>query len=201
MRALLPFGLALTALTTGCAMSIPETPPYPPSITGADPVPGASFCSRTETAARSLSSAQAAGGWVLASLGIATTGGGAITTLVNVGDGQRIIAGTALTVGGIGIGALGLMLLARSEASGRLAQASNAAMLERNDHEAWASCVRAKAAWAGAKGSADAVSQEMLAEKERENRRLKDELEQLKPRAPEAAKGPPEAPPLLGPRR
>jgi hypothetical protein len=197
MRALLPFGLALSALTTGCAMSIPETPPYPPSITGADPVPGASFCSRTETAARSLSSAQAAGGWVLASLGIAATGGGAITTLVNVGDGQRIIAGTALTVGGIGIGALGIMLLMRSEASGRLAQASNSAMLERNDHDAWESCVRAKAAWAGAKGSADAISQEMLMEKERENRRLKDELEQAEKRGGKTG----EAAPLLGPRR
>lgn len=198
MRPSLLIGLAFATLTTGCAMSIPETPPYPPAPTPADPLPGASFCSRTETAARSLSSAQYAGGWVFASLGIGATGSGAIATLVNVQEGRRI-AGTALTLGGVALGVVAYTLFMRSEASGRLAQSANTAMLEKDDHTAWASCVRAKAAWSGAKGSADAVTAEMLAERERENRRLKEEIEDLKKKGGEPAK--PDLPPPLAPRR
>jgi hypothetical protein len=206
MRAPLPTGLALAglaslaALNAGCAMSIPETPPYPPAYTQADPVPGAVFCARTETAARSLASSQAAGGWVLASLGIASVGGGAIATLVNVQESRRI-AGTAITLGGVAMGAAALALLMRADASSRLAQAANAALLQKNDREAWEACVRAKSAWAGSKSSADGITQEMLAQKERENRRLEDEIKQLEKRAAEGGKAPQDLPPPLAPRR
>jgi hypothetical protein len=193
MRYPLLFGLALSALTTGCAMSIPETPPYPPAATPAEPLPGASFCSRTETAARSLQSSQYAGGWLFASLGVSATGGGAIVTLVNVQEGRRI-AGTALTLGGVALGVVAYTLFMRSEASGRLAQASNMAMLEKDDREAYRSCVRAKAAWSGAKGTPDGITAEMLAERERENRRLKEEIEELKKKGGEPALPPPLAP-------
>ena len=203
MRATLPTGLALaalSALSSGCAMSIPETPPYPPAYTQADPVPGASFCARTETAARSLASSQAAGGWVMASLGLASVGGGAIATLVNVQESRRI-AGTAITVGGVAMGAVALALFMRAEASSRLAQAANSALLQKNDREAWEACVRAKSAWAGSKGSADGITQEMLAEKERENRRLQDQVKDLEKRAGEGGKPPQDLPPPLAPRR
>ncbi|APR79481.1 Hypothetical protein A7982_04828 [Minicystis rosea] len=189
--------MALSALmTTGCAMSIPDTTPYVPSAS--EPLPGASLCSRTETAARSLASSQAAGGWVFASLGVAATGGGAIATLVNVQEGRRI-AGTAITLGGVALGAVAYVLFMRSAASSRLAQAANMAMLERDDHHAWDSCVRAKAAWSGSKGSADAVTAEMLAQRERENKKLEEQIEELKKKAGEPSK--PELPPPLAPRR
>lgn len=191
---------SLAALTSGCAMSIPETPPYPPAYTPADPVPGAVFCSRTETAARSLATSQAAGGWVLASLGLASVGGGAIATLVNVQESRRI-AGTAITLGGVAMGAAALALFMRADASSRLAQAASGAMLEKNDHDAWEACVRAKAAWAASKSSADGITQELLAQKERENRRLQDELKQRESHPAEGGKPAPELPPPLAPRR
>jgi hypothetical protein len=198
MRYPLLLGLALSALTTGCAMSIPETPPYPPAPSPAEPLPGASFCSRTETAARSLASSQYAGGWVFAGLGVGATGAGAIATLVNVQEGRRI-AGTALTLGGVALGVVAYTLFMRSEASGRLAQAANMAMLEKDDRAAWNACVRAKAAWSGSKGTPDGITAEMLAERERENRRLKEELEEAKKKAGDTDK--PAPPPPLAPRR
>jgi hypothetical protein len=182
MRSTLLLGLALAALSTGCAMSIPETAPYPRAVAPAEPPPGATFCSRTETAARSLSSSQYAGGWVFASLGVASTGAGAIATLVNTEEGRRI-AGTALTVGGVALGAVAYTLFMRSQASGRLAHAANAAILERDDHAAWEACVRAKAAWSSAKSSPDAVTTEMLLLRDRENQRLRDEIEELRKKA------------------
>jgi hypothetical protein len=199
MRTLLPFGFALAALTSGCALSIPETPPYAP--TQADSLPGASLCSQTETAARSLASAQAAGGWFLGSLGVASLGGGAITSLVNVQEGRRII-GVSLMLGGVALGAVAYTLFMRSKASGRLAQAANLAMIARDDHDAWAACLRAKGAWAGAKSSPDAITAEMLAEQDHENRKLREELDDLKKKhgvAPEPAK--PALPPPLAPKR
>lgn len=198
MRTLLPIGMALAALTGGCAMSIPETAPYHP--TAAEPLPGAVLCSRTEAAARSLSSSQAAGGWVLAALGVGATGGGAITSLVNVQEGRRI-TGVALTLGGIALGAVAYTLFMRSQTSARLAQNANMAMLDRDDRNAWDSCVRAKAAWAGSKGTPDGITMEMLSERERENRKLKEELEELKKKGGEHPKHSPELPAPLAPRR
>jgi hypothetical protein len=199
MRSPLLFGLALAALsTTGCAMSIPETPPYPPAPTAADPLPGAAFCSRTETAARSLASSQAAGGWVFASLGVGATGGGAVVNLVNTLESRRI-TGTALMLGGVALGAVAYTLFMRSAASSRLAETANLAILEKDDRAAWDACVRAKAAWSGAKGSPEAVTAEMLAIRERENKKLQQEIEELKRKAGEPAK--PELPPPLAPKR
>jgi hypothetical protein len=194
MRPLLLAGIALAALSAGCAMSLPEIPPYPAAPSPADPAPGASFCARTETAARSLSTAQAAGGWVFASLGVASTGGGAIVDLINTQDLRRA-AGTSLMLGGIALGAVAYVLFMSSAASARLAEASDSAMLARDDREVWDACVRAKAAWAGAKGTPDAVTREMLAQRERENRRLQDEIQALKKKAGEAAVPSPAAPP------
>ena len=197
MRPLLPVGMALAALSGGCAMSIPETAPYPvgsghrgphaeagydvgahdaPASTEA--APGFSLCSRTEVAARSLAGAQSAGFWTLGALGLAATGGGAFTTLVNT-DQRRLIAGTGITLAGVALGIAAYNLLLRSEASSRLAQAANLAMLEKHDRQAYESCVRAKAAWAAAKSDPDGITRELLAEQERENRRLQDELDRL----------------------
>lgn len=197
MRSLTPFGLALAALTGGCAMSMPETTPYVPTTT--DPLPGAALCSRTEAAARSLSSAQSAGGWFLASLGVASTGGGAITSLVNVQEGRRIV-GVSLTLGGIALGAVAYTLFTRAQTSGRLAQSAGLAMLEHDDRAAWESCVRAKAAWAGSKSSPDGITAEMLAERERENRKLKEEIDALKKKGGDA-KPSSDLPPPLAPKR
>jgi hypothetical protein len=180
MRSPLLAGLCLSALTTGCAMSIPETPAYPPSITAADPLPGASFCSRTETAARSLGSSQYAAAWVFASLGVASTGTGAVTTLVNTGNERRIIAGTGMALGGIALGAVAVTLFMRAATSNRLAQAANMAMLQKEDHDRWASCVRLKAAWTASKSAPDGIAAEMAAEQERDNRKLREELDELK---------------------
>lgn len=195
MRNLLPFGMALAALSGGCAMSIPDTPSYTPSTT--TPLPGAVFCSRTEASARSLASAQAAGGWVFGALGVSATGTGAIVSLVNASEGRRI-TGVALSLGGIALGAVAYTLFMRSAASSRLAQAANYGMLAPDDNDAWASCVRAKSAWAGAKATPDGITQEMLAERERENRKLKEQLEELKKKSGEAK---PDLPPPLAPRR
>jgi hypothetical protein len=198
MRTSILLGFCLSTLTAGCAMSISETPPYPPVPTTVEPLPGASFCARTETSARSLASAESAGGWVFASLGLGATGSGAIATLVNAQEGRRI-AGTALTLGGIALGAVAYTLFMRSATSSRLAQASNVALLERDDRAAYDACVRAKAAWAGAKGTPDGITAEMLAQRERENRKLQEEIERLKQKAGEPGKG--ELPPPLAPRR
>jgi hypothetical protein len=178
MRHLLPVAVILSALTGGCAMSIPDTPPYPPSPAASDPLPGASFCARTETAARSLSSAQTAGGWVLGGLGLASTGTGVVAALINVQEGRRIAA-TGLTLGGMALGAVAAVLFVRAEASARLAQATNMALLERNDRRAYETCVTSKGAWEGAKGDPEAITREMLARQTRERRRLEDEIEQL----------------------
>jgi len=224
MRSLLPCGVILAALSNGCAMSIPETPPYPvggehrsshvadPRTPDAAPEapPGYSLCSRTEVAARSLAGAQSAGFWTLGALGLAATGGGAFTTLVNT-DQRRLIAGTGVTLAGVALGVAAYNLLLRSEASSRLAQASNLAMLEKHDRRAYESCVRAKAAWAAAKSDPDGITRELLAEQERENRRLHEEIEHLQhqdagPRQPGHAHHPPEGaptdlPPSLAPTR
>lgn len=197
MRYLLPFGLALGALSSGCAMSIPDSTAYTPSAT--TPHPGAALCSRTEASARSLASAQAAGGWVFGSLGVAATGGGAITTLVNVQEGRRI-AGVSMMLGGIALGAIAYTLFTRSAASSRLAQVANYGMLMPDDHDAWSACLRAKAAWAGSKSSPDGITQEMLAERERENRKLREEIERLEKKAGEGPSKP-ELPPPLAPKR
>jgi hypothetical protein len=180
MRFSLLAGLCLSVFGTGCAMSIPETPVYPPAQSAADPLPGASFCSRTETAARSLASSQYAGGWVFASLGVATTGAGVFTSLVNTGNERRIIAGTGMALGGIALGAVAATLFMRAATSNRLAQAANMAMLEKDDHDRWASCVRLKAAWTASKSSPDGIAAEMAAERDRENRKLREELDELK---------------------
>ena len=235
MRSLLPFGVALATLSAGCAMSIPETAPYPVGhVHTADPrtpdagsgsgaaeaAPGYSFCSRTEVAARSLASAQSAGFWTLGALGLAATGGGAFTTLVNT-DQRRLIAGTGVTLAGVALGIAAYNLWLRSEASSRLSQAANLAMLEKHDRQAFESCVRAKAAWAAAKSDPDGITRELLAEQERENRRLHEEIERLEHQghthrppfsmgaplgaapssAPKPPAGPPiEPPPVLAPR-
>src|SRR6516225_3995964 len=103
MRTLLPLGMALAALTGGCAMSLPDAVPYPPAPTSVDPAPGASLCTRTAMAARSLSSSQAAGGWTLGALGLASTGAGTFATLVNDQESRRIAA-AGLTLGGVALG-------------------------------------------------------------------------------------------------
>ncbi len=218
MRTLLPAGMALAALSGGCAMSIPDAVPYPahaheappyavppgeatPPPASAEPGPGYSLCARTEVAARSLSSAQNAGFWTLGALGLAATGGGAFTTLVNT-DQRRLIAGTGITLAGVAMGIAAYNLLLRSEASSRLAQASNLALLEKHDRQAYEACVRAKAAWAASKSDPDGITRELLAEQERENRRLREEIERLQhqdagPRGPGHAhpRGAPPPPP------
>jgi uncharacterized membrane protein YebE (DUF533 family) len=195
---LLLLGVALAASTGGCAMSLPETVPYPSSApTTADPAPGMSFCARTEEAARSLSGAQAGGGWTLGSLGAASLGTGIITTLVNDQTDRRI-AGAALTLGGVALGVVAYTLFLRSQTSGRLAEAANLAMLEKDDRRAYESCVRAKAAWAGAKSDPEGITREMLDQRERENRKLHDEIEQLGKKGPDDSKAP--LPPPLAPR-
>lgn len=195
MRPSLLAGLCFAALTTGCAMSIPETPVYPAAPAAADPLPGASFCSRTETAARSLGSSQVAGGWVFAGLGVASTGAGVFTSLVNTGNERRIIAGTGMALAGVALGAVAATLFMRAATSNRLAQAANLAMLEKDDHERWASCVRLKAAWTASKSSPDGVAAEMAAERDRENRKLREELDELKKKYGEGL------PPPLAPKK
>jgi hypothetical protein len=198
MRYVLLLGVALAASTAGCAVSLPETLPYPAAPTSVDPAPGMSFCTRTEEAARSLSGAQAGGGWTFGVLGAASLGTGIITTLVNDQTDRRIV-GAALTLGGVAMGIVAYTLFLRSQTSARLAQAANLAMLEKDDRRAYASCVRAKAAWAGAKSDPEGVTREMLDQQERENRKLQDELEQLRKKP--AEDGRPDLPPPLAPRR
>src|SRR5512144_2614769 len=103
MRSLLLLGLVLAAGTTGCAMTIPDTAPYPHHPTAEEPAPGGSLCTRTAIAARSLSSAQTAGGGTLLALGAASTAGGVGATLINDLESRRIAA-ASLVVGGIGLG-------------------------------------------------------------------------------------------------
>src|SRR5262245_31036898 len=100
MRSPLVLSMALGAASLGCAMSIPESVPYPGGPTASDPTPGGTLCARTATAARSLSSAQAAGGWTLGALGVASTGSGIFATLVNDIEWRRITA-AGLTLGGV----------------------------------------------------------------------------------------------------
>lgn len=199
MRYLLPFVMALGGLAGGCAMSMPDTPAYTAPSPGA-PAPGATFCSRSEAAARSLASAQRAGGWTLMSLGIGSTGGGLLTALINADENRRT-GGIALSLGGIALGIAAYTLFMRAEASSRLAQADNLALLHEDDRLAWETCVRSKAAWAGSKSSADGISQEMLTSQERENRELREEIEELKKKAGSVAKPPTELPPPLAPVR
>jgi hypothetical protein len=198
MRDVLLLGMTLSALAGGCAVSLPETVPYPPAPTNVDPAPGMSFCTREEEAARSLSSAQAAGGWTLGSLGVASTGAGIITVLVNTDQDRRIV-GASLALAGVGLGIVAYNLFLRSQASGRLAEAANLALIEKDDRRAYETCVRAKAAWAGSKSDPEGITREMLDQRERENRKLREELDQLKKKAPDDGKA--ELPPPLAPRR
>jgi hypothetical protein len=195
MRYVLLLGVTLAASTGGCAMSLPETVPYPAAPTNVDPAPGMSFCSRTEEAARSLSSAQAGGGWTLGVFGAAAFSTGIVTTLVNDQTDRRIV-GAALSLGGVALGVVAYNLFLRSQTSGRLAEASNLAMLEKDDRRAYESCVRSKAAWAGAKSDPEGITREMLDQRERENRRLHEEIEQLEKKGPGESK-PPLPPPLV----
>jgi hypothetical protein len=199
MRHLLPFGVVLAALSGGCAMSIPETAPYPARSTPSDPEPGLSLCSRTAIAARSLSSAQAAGGWTLGAIGVAATGTGVIATVVN--DQQpRLMAAAGLTLAGVALGVVAYTLFQRSAASARLAQTADLALLEKQDHRAYETCVRSKAAWEASKGDPEGITRELLDQQERENRKLREEIEHLKRRAGEEGKAPGELPPPLLPR-
>jgi hypothetical protein len=183
MRTLLPLGVALAALTGGCAMSLPESAPYPPAPTAADPAPGMSLCARTATAAKSLSRAQAAGGWTLGAFGVAMTGTGVIATVVN--DQQpRLMAAAGLTLGGVALGILAYSLFLRSAASARLAQTTELALLDRHDRRAFETCVRATAAWEANKADAEAITREQLDHEERDNRRLREEIERLKKHLP-----------------
>ena len=208
MRPLLLLGLALAAGTSGCAMTIPDTVPYPHRPTAEEPAPGASLCTRTAIAARSLSSAQAAGGWTLIGIGAASTAGGAGAALINDIEGRRIAA-VSLVVGGIGLGIIGYHLLLRAAASGRLAEASDMALLEHHDRRSWETCARAKAAWGASKADADGVTRKMVQEQEEENLRLRMEIERLEHHGGhhegDDAAAPhepaPPAPPALGPRR
>jgi hypothetical protein len=186
MRSSLFLGAALAALTSGCAMTIPETVPYPPAPSAADPAPGGSLCTRTAIAAHSLSGAQAAGGWTLGAIGVAATGTGTIATVVN--DQQpRLMAAAGLTLGGVALGIVAYHLFLRSAASARLAETADLALIEKNDRRAWETCVRAKAAWEASKTDPDGITREIAAQTERENRKLRDEIEQLKKSAPPAA--------------
>jgi hypothetical protein len=150
-----------------------------------------SFCTRTEEAARSLSTAQAAGGWTLGSLGVASTGAGIITVLVNTDQDRRIV-GASLALAGVGLGIVAYNLFLRSQASGRLAESANLALIDKDDRRAYESCVRAKAAWAGSKSDPEGITREMLDLRERENRKLHEEIERLRGK-PEESK-PPELP-------
>ena len=198
MRYVLAFGMALSTLAGGCAVSLPETVPYPPAPTSVDPAPGMSFCTRMEEASRSLSSAQAGGGWTLGSLGVASTGAGIITVLVNTDQDRRIV-GASLALAGVGLGIVAYNPFLRSQASGRLAESANLAMLEREDRRAYESCVRAKAAWAGSKSDPEGITREMLDQRERENRKLHEEIERLGKKAVDDGKADPPLP--LAPRR
>jgi hypothetical protein len=195
MRSLLPFGVALAALTTGCAMTIPDTTPYPRAHSEAEPEPGMSLCSRTGVAARSLSRAQAGGGWTLLSLGVASTTAGTIATVVNDQQG-RLMAAAGLTLGGVALGIVAYHLLLRSSASARLAETADLALIDRHDRRAWETCVRAKAAWEGSKADPDGITRELAAQQERENRKLREEIEELRKKAAEGEK-PPAAPGLM----
>jgi hypothetical protein len=189
MRSLIPVGMALAALSGGCAMSLPESAPYPRAPTPADPAPGMSLCSRTATAAGSLSSAQAAGGWTLGTLGVLATGSGVIATVVN--DQQpRLMAAAGLTLGGVALGIVAYNLFLRSAASARLAQTADLALVERRDRSAWETCVRARAAWDAQRTDPEAITREQLDHEERENRRLREEIEHLKKSLPEEGRAP-----------
>jgi len=192
MRSQLLLGMALAAAPLGCAMSIPDTVPYPGRLTVADPAPGGSLCTRTAVAARSLSSAQAAGGWTLGAIGVASTGSGVFATLVNDLESRRIAA-AGLTLGGVALGIVAYNLFLRSAASARLAETADLALLEKNDRRAWETCVRAKSAWQGSKTDADGITREIAAQQERENRKLREEIEELK-RQKEEDTTPPPAP-------
>jgi hypothetical protein len=207
MRPLILLGLALAAGSTGCAMTIPDTVPYPHHPSAEEPAPGASLCTRTAVAARSLSGAQAAGGWTLIGIGAASTAGGAGAALINDIEGRRIAA-VSLVVGGIGLGIIGYHLLLRSAASARLAEASDLALLDHHDRRSWETCARAKAAWGADKASADGVTRKMAEEQEQENLRLRMEIQKLEQKrgpqpheAGETATPPDALPPPLAPRR
>jgi hypothetical protein len=193
MRSSLPLGAVLVALTTGCAMSLPDTVPYPASLTAADPAPGMSLCTRTAIAARSLSSAQAAGGWTLGAMGVAATGAGTFATLVNDQQG-RLIAAAGLTLGGVAMGIVAYNLFLRSAASARLAETADLALIDKNDRHAWETCVRAKSAWGASKTDPDGITRELAAQTERENRKLREEIEQLKKQTQEQGRPPQAAP-------
>jgi hypothetical protein len=194
MRPLSILGLALAAGTAGCAMTIPDTVPYPRRPAPEDPAPGASLCQRTAVAARSLSGAQAAGGWTLIGVGAAATAGGAGGALINDIEGRRIAA-VSLVVGGIGLGIVGYHLLLRAAASARLAETSDLAFLDGHDHQAWKACARAKAAWGVNKADADGITRHMAEGQEQENRRLRREIERLKHGNPPEDDAAPAAPP------
>jgi hypothetical protein len=195
MRTLLSIGMACAALSGGCAMSIPDTVPYPPAPTSVDPAPGISFCARTEVAARSLASAQSAGGWTLGAIGVASLGAGTFATLVNDQESRRIAA-AGLTLGGVALGIVAYNLFLRSSASSRLAEAANLAMLEKDDRKAYETCVRAKSAWANAKADPDGITREMLDQRERENKKLQEEIKDLKKRLGEDKGLPPPLAPV-----
>ncbi len=198
MRHVLASGVVLAALSGGCAMSIPETAPYPARPAPADPAPGYSLCSRTAVAARSLSSAQVAGMWTLGSMGLASTVGGVVATVVN--DQQpRLMAASALTLGGVALGVIAYHLYLRSVASARLGQTADLAMLEKSDRQAFETCVRAKAAWEVSKTDSDGISRELLDQEERENKRLRQEIERLKRQVGEEPAGPVKAFPTPAP--
>ncbi len=210
MRFLLPAGVVLAALTGGCAMSMPATPPYLAAPTPGEPAPGLALCARTAVAARSLSSSQAAGGWTLGSLGLASTVSGVIATVVN-DEQPRLMAAAGLTLAGMALGVVAYNLFLRSETSSRLAQTAELALLEKHDNRAFETCVRAKAGWEASKTSPDGITRELYDREVRENQSLREEVERLTKGAGSAAPPlalPPPPPPLpppaeapLGPRR
>ncbi len=179
--------LALAAFSTGCA-GIPNTPQYPAHITGEHPHPGADFCQSLEEPARSLQNSQVVGGWVFSGLAVGTIGGGAIVDLVNTLESRRI-TGTALMLGGVGLAGVAYHLFARADASGRLAEAANFGLTERDDRRAFEHCAMAKATWVANKSDAAAIAKEFVRRQEEERSHLEAEIEKLKGGAP--AKGEP----------
>ena len=174
-------------------MSMPATPPYLAAPTPGDPAPGMALCARTAAAARSLASSQAAGGWTLGSLGLASTVSGVIATVVN-DEQPRLMAAAGLTLAGMALGVVAYHLFLRSETSSRLAQTAELALLEKHDNRAFETCVRAKAGWEASKTNPDGISRELLDREVRENQSLRDEVERLKKGA-----SPPPPPPATPP--
>ncbi len=74
-------------------------------------------------------------------------------------------------------------------------------MLDKNDHRAFETCVRAKAAWEVSKADPDGITREMLDQEERENRKLREEVERLKRQVGEAGPGEGQAPAVTAPAR